>query len=942
MSSKLSKKEGDKVKRTGHHRLGFWLSVMTAVLVVIGMIVLTLLPYAMEWGAERMLLRLGAKTAAIADVNFNPMTGHLTVFDLQVEGPNADRVTMERLVVQMDLIHLFKKRVYFRKITLVGLSLDIRQLEDGRLTFAGLSVPEAKEGEESEPEVKDVAAPWGLGLRNLDVKELSVHLITRDLEESVVINRFSLTDFETWKPEKKGDLVLRVGLLGGTADVEGKVQPFSDPISFSTRIGIRDLSLEQIMPYIKDTPVRSLSGSLSGRGSLDTIISLQPSLAIEASARFDIFSRNIDLQAATEELELGFRPGGLNAGISIVTSMDMDDTPSRKVEYTVTTSLEGTTTRVTREGTSIEVLQEAVAFKGNGSYSDTGTADLSRLTASAGLSLKGLVLKNGDGRTELVRLGSVDIEGIEIKGPDDIRTSLVRLGDTRLSPRPPGSINRGEPEQALALESLEITGISLSERAHLAVEEVQIDSLNTWILREKDGSLEVLGAVAGMVDKKPVEGTEPAQAEELDGEGTFTAYLKSFTLTGENSLAFRDLTVDPPFNFEVDSLSARVLNLGTGKTGTPTDITLDAGMGKYSTVRVTGTIKPPWGTPDVNIHVGLKGIDLPSLTPYTTKYLGYILRSGQLDSEVDILVEKGTVDSQAGIVVNRIEMDALKAEDERRADERLGIPVKTALSLLTDKNDDIKLTLPVAGDLKDPEFDVSSVVVSATGLALQKGVTAYYQSLGATLLTGGLIPPGTFGILGKLFSGVTTMAFDPVVFQPLGLELNEPAKGHLDLMAEKLGEKPRVRLVLCGKVTREDIAALRQADFAAAVAASNVQAALGTHGSPQGVEPSPPVVETAAAELAADSASESAETSTIEGTKDTAAESASAGPPSIEEVPLTDDEKEQLIELAKNRALAVKDYLAEIGGLDPERLFVCYSDVDTEKVELPPRVDLSI
>ncbi len=277
-------------------------------------------------------------------------------------------------------------------------------------------------------------------------------------------------------------------------------------------------------------------------------------------------------------------------------------------------------------------------------------------------------------------------------------------------------------------------------------------------------------------------------------------------------------------------------------------------------------------------------------------------------------------------------MDAVKEEDEQRAEERLGIPVSTALSLLTDKNDDISLTLPIKGNIKDPEFDISDVVVTATGQALQKGVTAYYKDLGATLLTGGLIPPGTFSFFGKLLSGITTMTFEPVTFEPSDRELTESAKAYLDLMAEKLDKKPKVRLVLCGKVTREDIVALRQADFDAALAAADKLADGGTTGGLEGDLPAPapdPAPGTVSAEPAEGSMG------TVEGT-------VPSGPPSIEEVPLSEDEKEWLIELAKQRALAVKDRLTEVGDLDPERLFVCYSEVETEEKELSPRVDLSI
>jgi hypothetical protein len=46
-----------------------------------------------------MLLRFGAKKATIADIDFNPMAGNLSVFDLQIQGPDDDRITMERLIV---------------------------------------------------------------------------------------------------------------------------------------------------------------------------------------------------------------------------------------------------------------------------------------------------------------------------------------------------------------------------------------------------------------------------------------------------------------------------------------------------------------------------------------------------------------------------------------------------------------------------------------------------------------------------------------------------------------------------------------------------------------------------------------------------------------------------------------------------------------------------
>jgi hypothetical protein len=154
-----------------------------------------------------------------------------------------------------------------------------------------------------------------------------------------------------------------------------------------------------------------------------------------------------------------------------------------------------------------------------------------------------------------------------------------------------------------------------------------------------------------------------------------------------------------------------------------------------------------------------------------------------------------------------------------------------------------------------------------------------------------------------------------VVFEALNAELTDKHRQFLDQLAAKLSEKPDTRLILCGKVTRLDIMAMRQRDFTAPPE--------------QGLTAPVPGQKAAGADL--DST-----------TADTVLSGPQPGPPSIEETPLTDDEKERLIDLAKQRALAVKDYLIEAGGLKPDRLFVCYSDVEKEAGGEPPRVDLSI
>ena len=110
-------------------RIGFWLSILTAGLVVIGMLILFLLPYAMEWGGEKMLLKLGATSATIEDVDFSPMAGRFILTDLKFQGSNGDGASVEHLLIKVDLLPLLKKRVYIRTFDLLGVKMEIRQGE---------------------------------------------------------------------------------------------------------------------------------------------------------------------------------------------------------------------------------------------------------------------------------------------------------------------------------------------------------------------------------------------------------------------------------------------------------------------------------------------------------------------------------------------------------------------------------------------------------------------------------------------------------------------------------------------------------------------------------------------------------------------------------------------------------------------------------------------
>jgi hypothetical protein len=961
-------------------RVGFWLSILTAGLIAAGMLILILLPYAMEWGGERALLKLGAASATIEDVDFSPMTGRLILTDLKFQGDDGDRVSVEHLLIKIDLLPLLRKRVHIRTFYLLGVTGDVRQTGEGDLAVGGITFPSEPVEDEIDKPASEPASPWGIGVRSLDVREIAIRLITPELDETVQLKRFSLGHVASWEPERATSFLIRATILDAEIELEGELSPLSSEPSGQFDLNLRNFSFDKLLPYLAGYGVNDLSGTLRARGKFEGAISgterradmelsvdgnqivavtstaagnlsaNQANVSIKldgsysdqpdpGSALFgrpakatvrislDLLSEGLEADAIlTPTLAMEWSHGSLDVKTSFNGTVTGEDDLSVSGEYNVLTNLAGADMGLKADGSSLALKLDQISVKADGTFARAGSPGTNDVRLMGDVALSGIGMGTGSTPSALLKVESVRVEKVKIDGMENLAVSKVSVEGIHLLERPAGSVEEGQPKEVASLANVSVDGITVESMSRVGIDTIRLDTLNAWILRKGGGALEAMEIMSAVLPDGSKTEKQPGDGSTSSSDSGMSAAVGIFSLVGDNRLVFRDLDVQPPFQAEVDSLTVQILDLDTGKNAGPITVSVKAGMGKYSTISLDATVHPPWDKPDVNMQTRLAAIDLPPLTPYTNRYLGYILKSGHLDLDLDTVVERGNITAQAEVLVNRIEMDPVKEEDAQRAENRLGIPVNTALSLLKDKNDDIELTLPIEGNLDDPEFKATDIVLTATGNALKKGVTAYYGDLGATLLTGGLIPPGTFSFLGALFSGATTMSFEPVLFDPLDETLFTESEKYLGQLAGKLSEKPGVRLVLCGKVTHADIAALRQKEFDAAISAAGMEGPASTVLNENDTKPASDVVEDQPLP---------AEAGTTPATVNT-------GPLSVEDLPLTDEEKEVLIEMAKQRALAVKGFLTEKGGLDPDRLFVCYSDVEKEKGGPPPRVDLSI
>jgi len=160
--------------------------------------------------------------------------------------------------------------------------------------------------------------------------------------------------------------------------------------------------------------------------------------------------------------------------------------------------------------------------------------------------------------------------------------------------------------------------------------------------------------------------------------------------------------------------------------------------------------------------------------------------AGTLSSDLRYQVKEGRL-----IGDNRFMLNQVKLGEKVESPSALDLPLKLALSLLEDENGVINIEVPVTGDLQNPQFSFGAVARNAIAAVFGKIVSAPFRALASML-------------------GGSGEKLDVIAFEPGSAELAPPEQQKLEKLAEALGKRPNIKLLVHPAVSAEqDAAALR-------------------------------------------------------------------------------------------------------------------------------------
>ena len=272
-------------------------------------------------------------------------------------------------------------------------------------------------------------------------------------------------------------------------------------------------------------------------------------------------------------------------------------------------------------------------------------------------------------------------------------------------------------------------------------------------------------------------------------------YIDEISLRDSQSIVFNDDSLDVPMKLGVEIKVLKINPVDTDNVSQMSHLVLSMVTQQHGRVNLEGDVQLMAETRDVDITGNLVGIDLRPVGVYLKQGFGHRIKSGQLNADIKIIAKGGKLDGLFDLDFKHLKLKSLSKEEKEQTKKDLGIglPLDLALDMLRDKDNSIKLKVPVTGDIDNFKLDPSDALYKATSKALTAAVINYYTPFGLVTLAEGI------------YDLATALHFEPINFDHGDSELGPDQLINLDKIVSMMTERPKIVVSICGFVNFADL-----------------------------------------------------------------------------------------------------------------------------------------
>ncbi len=772
-----------------------WLVITAITLAALSLLTIILLPVGVQYGLRNWLLDNGAHKVRIDDVDLNLFTGTLLIENISIDVDERNTLKADAIGLNFDWLALAKKRLTLTNARFSGIDIEISQHADGELRVGGILIPTTRTAAKSDHDKQqdiERSSHWGIGIDALDLADVGIYYRMPTLEVDTRIENLSLRELASWTPDKGAQVSLQASINGAPLKYTGRTAAFAEPMQINGTIGLRNLALGNFQQ------IATVADKLKGKLSLQTDIEF--SLA-DAGIDVQLNAENIQLDEllfSNEEIQLQQKHLNWNGEINVQ--------QTDKLHFTAKGQLASQQLAAGLPPQKLDIAQQSLETTVNLEFTSgdntvqpniTALLDntrISRLTITANkfplaglekLAINKLALRN----STTLGIQQIQAEQFYVAKGTGKTTTADKVS--------PALFHNGQ---------LTIEDLSLKNTSDLSIKNIFLKDANIFISRANDGRSNIddlLAAVKSITaTHEKAAGNETPKKQETTSDSPASFHIGHIQVSDDSTLVIEDASTTPMTRIDIGIGKLSVDNIDNNPPNEVTQFQAKGKFGRFGSYTMSGKLQPFNKKTNGKLIAGLKGIDLPHLSPYTARYLGFRLRSGALDSNMDIAIKDDQLSGKTQLVLHQLEL--IPIEGKARQGGMTAASLNTSLDMLRDNNNTITLDIPLSGDINAPDFSVQNAINQALMSGVKTGVMTY------ALLA--LQPYGTMVVMAK-YAGeqISKLRLDPVKFAPESSDIDATGKDYLSKVASILIDRPKVNIKVCGVAVASDKAALTAA-----------------------------------------------------------------------------------------------------------------------------------
>ena len=706
------------------------------------------------------------------DWKFAPFATQLSLTGVTLTHPNVgkEQTHLNNLTLDINLWAMLQQQIVVRNVILDGLDLGLEAVltkDSESMTVAGISIPLAGADTQKQPGAVEASTesdstdeePWTVQVTNLEIKNQRYQW------------QLSIDGLET-----EGELQVKNIQIEGLNTAEN-----SEP-KINVALVLESLAVSGEQNLLLNAPL-----ALNAKGKLSNLL-------IQPQWQGDLSVNGLSL-VLDDELSLNLSQLSLNNILA--------DAESQSVERLLVKSLG------VDDGKGLTLSIDDVSIN---EISNAGTQQ-----SFASLQVNHIALN--DDPMQLA-LDQISLENFQHQ---DLKPQLETLLITQLSVT-------GKEEQLLNLEQYGFNDLAVdvsSDEFSVTLGNQYYSGLLVNIQRDKDGNLvglpnEETTVDASQEDAKNSEAKEDSkplllalvlagliqQAEEVEGAETVASkvHVEDYSITPALKT---DINITKVSIGEINSTIKKSDFSLTEKV--PFEIHL--GIGRYNMIVATGSLglfeRDAVLYPQGNVDVTVRQLDLVPFNGYFIQALGYQLDRGSLDVDAHITFDKAQLGGNVKILLRNSKFTPVNEETISKISKQISMPIDTAVGLLRDDNGNLRLSIPLEGDLADPDVGLNDITKQLTQKALKAG-TVYF-------LKQAMQPYGTMLTVAS-FAGdyLFAIRLDSLVYEHGVTELTDEQIANLTKVAELMKKKDKLEVKACPFVSTAEADELGEdwSDFA--------------------------------------------------------------------------------------------------------------------------------